>query len=276
MKLSLKTIVAAGALALASTSALAQVAVPPQPAPGPFLNGGDSNGGLLLSVWDEVRGVSIVQYLGLRLNDIRPDADMTTPGTELDFGTISGFSSVFAGSDAANIRYHLIAADAQGVGTNSKAIAVTFSAEADSYAVNNLVVSNVALAYQQFTNNWLNGTGGCAGTNPCSADSSLDGQYAGAMYWGSNINGILPQSASASIGSALHFALASSGATPAAQAAISLYYDAATSTFGQWLLDTNGNLTYSVSAVPLPAAVWMFLSGIAGLGAVARRRRAAA
>jgi hypothetical protein len=31
-----------------------------------------------------------------------------------------------------------------------------------------------------------------------------------------------------------------------------------------------------LTAVPLPAAVWLMLSGIAGLGAFARRRRAAA
>ena len=44
-----------------------------------------------------------------------------------------------------------------------------------------------------------------------------------------------------------------------------------------WSLDIAGsNLSYaSVSAVPLPAAVWLFLSGLLGLGAVGRRGKSA-
>lgn len=34
-----------------------------------------------------------------------------------------------------------------------------------------------------------------------------------------------------------------------------------------------GGLTYSVNQVPLPGAVWLFASGIAGIGVLARRRR---
>jgi hypothetical protein len=42
-------------------------------------------------------------------------------------------------------------------------------------------------------------------------------------------------------------------------------------------LDTNGNLTFAAnaSAVPLPAAVWLFGSGLMGLVGVSRRRKAA-
>lgn len=36
----------------------------------------------------------------------------------------------------------------------------------------------------------------------------------------------------------------------------------------RWKIDS-----YNVSAVPVPAAVWLFMSGIVGLGAVARKRR---
>ncbi len=41
-----------------------------------------------------------------------------------------------------------------------------------------------------------------------------------------------------------------------------------------WKLETNGMLTYApVSAVPIPAAVWLFGSGLLGLGSIARRRK---
>lgn len=41
-----------------------------------------------------------------------------------------------------------------------------------------------------------------------------------------------------------------------------------------WRLDKAGNLTYApVSAVPIPAAVWLFGSGLLGLAGIARRRK---
>lgn len=47
---------------------------------------------------------------------------------------------------------------------------------------------------------------------------------------------------------------------------------------GLWNLDTNGTLNWnptSTTEVPVPAAAWLFASGLAGLAGVARRRKAA-
>jgi len=48
----------------------------------------------------------------------------------------------------------------------------------------------------------------------------------------------------------------------------------ATKLAGTWALSSTGLLTYTVasSSTPLPAAVWMLLSGLLGFGSIARRR----
>tara|TARA_R110001592_G_C13192015_1_gene752947 strand:- start:18046 stop:18834 length:789 start_codon:yes stop_codon:yes gene_type:complete len=75
-------------------------------------------------------------------------------------------------------------------------------------------------------------------------------------------------------GETLGFAVASTygivggrGASESAEANVSSY--------GSWSLDANGGLSYAVSAVPVPAAVWMFASGLVGMAGVARRRKQA-
>ena len=44
--------------------------------------------------------------------------------------------------------------------------------------------------------------------------------------------------------------------------------------YGSWKLDTSGMLTYTSNAtvVPVPAAAWLFGSGLLGLVGVARRK----
>src|SRR5581483_8617856 len=105
MRISVKMIAASVVLALASAAASAAVpSVPPKPAPAPIPGTDTANGsGLIVSIWDAVRGVSLVDYIGLNESQFLPGNTNATPdaGLVLNFGTISGFSSTFGASDSA-------------------------------------------------------------------------------------------------------------------------------------------------------------------------------
>lgn len=272
MKTAVKALAATAALAFAGSAALAQT-VPPQPAPGPMPDAGTGNGGLIVTIWDAVRGVSLIQYLGLQLDSILPSTNMTQPGFVLNFGTIGAFNSVFGTSQAGNIQYHVTAADSTGSGVSAgRRIAATAGLGSVPTPTTGQVRDSTVRS-RDFTQLFILGTGGCNGANPCIAENSSQGQYGGGDGWGATIGGFLPNAA-ATVGTALGFYLATTASTLQAPPTISVY-QAATG-FGQWLLTAGGQLTYSVPAIPLPAAVWLLLSGLVGLTAVSRRRRAAA
>jgi hypothetical protein len=45
--------------------------------------------------------------------------------------------------------------------------------------------------------------------------------------------------------------------------------------YQSYALEFGGNVTVTMTVVPLPAAAWVLLSGLAGVGAMARRRTTA-
>lgn len=277
MQLSLKTLAAAVALTLGSASAMAQITVPPQPAPGPIpdpntvLNG-DGNGGLNVAIFDPVRGVSIVQYLGLNFQDFLPGA-ASAAGITLDFGIIGGaeFANVFGASDPANIQWNVSAGDLPGTGTfTGRQLMTTMALGSDPAIRNNAVTTGINNLYQVIFNQMAPATSDCAGGNPCIALSPSEGDYVGAGQWGTSYgtNGVI--AASGTIGTALGFYLLSPSSNSALGLATDTMY-AANGTPAQWFLSADGHLTYST--VPLPAALWLLLSGVAGLGVVSRRKR---
>ena len=276
MRITVKTIAASVVLALASAAASAAVpSVPTQPAPAPIpgTDGNTTGSGLIVSIWDSVRGVSLVDYIGLTESQFLPGAANATPdaGLVLNFGNISGYSSVFGASDSANIVYTI--ASAVYTGPLLGKVLETTLASAPTGNVRNSAIGNAVTQVRSFTGN-LNAN--CANANPCTASSATDAAYAGQSIWAEKYGNNLPLSAAANVGTAMGFYLLSASSNSVTGNGTVAQY-ANVNGAAQWLLTAGGNLTYTAPGgavvTPLPAAVWLLLSSLVGVGTVARRRK---
>lgn len=271
-----KHLAAVAALTLATSAAMAQLTVPTQPAAGPTPDADTGNSGIIVSAWDPVRGVSLVQYLGLRLDQFLAGA-MPAEGLSLDFGQLSQWGSVFGTSDTANIQYTVSAFDfIQDTGFTYQGKRLLTTLVSNS-AIRNNAMSSAITNGRSFISGGLNSATECNGGNPCTAAATVEGDYAGIL--GAKYGNALPISAASIVGTAMGFYLVSgSSSNTGTNNAVMTALQNAPGSIGQWLLSGAGQLTYtlaSVSAVPLPAAVWLLLSGLAGVGVVGRRRVAA-
>jgi hypothetical protein len=277
-----KHFVVAGALALAASAAIAQPSVPPQPAPGPTPDGDSGNSGIIVSAWDSTRNLSIVQYLGLRVDDLMPNSagGNATPeaGLTLNFGKLSGWDALFGTDTSVNaqgIVYTVSGFDNTPSGLIGKRIITTGTDPVGN--VRNTAVSQVLTNAGTFIASGLNSAGGCNGVNPCTTNNPAAAGFAGQAGWADKYGGALPFSASANAGTSLDFFLlapnSNSGGTTLSPV---IKYQNSTG-LATWLLSADGTLTYTVpggvGTVPLPAAVWLLMSGLAGFGVIGRRGR---
>ncbi|HEY4209976.1 MAG TPA: VPLPA-CTERM sorting domain-containing protein [Steroidobacteraceae bacterium] len=197
---------------------------------------------------------------------------------QLDFGVVPQYLATFGANDASASFW---VAGASGAATQLSAstkMLVTQPLTASLPAGTFPTVGTINTAMTKL-GQWLPGWG--SGNPTVDKTGSLDSNNTGLATWGASLgNAFLSQPASAAVGSALNmYLLDKAGKVSAGLPAVVSEFANSTGA-GYWFLDsTTGDLTwnvpFAVSQVPLPAAAWLLISGLASLGAVGRRRRAA-
>lgn len=241
-----------------------------------------NNSSLWLTVWDTSIGAtkSYTRNLGLNLNSFLPNSlsgDKTPEsGLTLNFASDALFASTFTGISSSNLAWNVFGGDAVFGGANGQArvIVTAPTATANSPSITRASVVNAGVNSDFFATNLL-ANWGCNTANSCAVnDPTVDGAGQGPR-WGAGVGGAIPFNTSGSVGSLLNFYYfaANSAAFGQAESKVAFANSLGRAT---WTMDANGNATYNlegVSAVPVPAAVWLLGSGLVGLVGVARRRR---
>jgi hypothetical protein len=217
------------------------------------------NSSMVLAVWDDVAQTSYVRDLGINYNDFLP----SSPAAPQVFATDSIFANAFAGSTAANIRWAVVGGETSGPAN----MAIT---QANAPTATNNSALNIAGASMDTVLNLGNLGNGVAESSATSyrtdASSFNTGASAnsGRILFGAAFAGVF----AGTIGDTLSFVNFRSAQSPIFPGTTQTYADTFT-------LSANGTLSYGQVAnnpVPVPAAVWLLGSALAGVAGVARRR----
>jgi hypothetical protein len=258
----------------------------------------NGNGSLFLTVFDSVLGVGYVRDLGTTLQGFLsviswdPAAGDLTSGGGVLFSNAGDqlFADTFAGSSATNIQWNISASDASStaggvIGTSDTPHVQRFLTTEQAgkvttgtaLNVNNNQINNITLSKIVNFATAVNASCGFSGAS-CATDSSETGTayYPGrAAVWGDDFGTAIAafDNTQSQLNPMDFFYLTHAGTSGTSQ---SLKFAAGNENGrGQWTLSATGGVQFAapeVSAVPVPAAVWLLGSALVGLGTTARRR----
>src|SRR5215475_3123323 len=262
----------AGKLALGAALAIgaAQAYATSEPAgPGTFNSPTSGNGTLFLTLFssNDATPYSYEFSTNFNYNDIT--SAWNTPGTTFTWN-LTGLT-VPAGVASTDLRFSVSAASNTGASRTAGTQLLALTTDPSVAAATMQAIDSSAVA-SAVTNagSFISALNSFSTTNPKTTTNTTDPTYANANY-GVGLN-TFAFNAAGSVSSALPFwTLVNTGGTGTTATA--------TKFAGVWTIDLVADtLTYAVGggSVPLPAALWLFLSGLSGVGILGRRRRAVA
>jgi hypothetical protein len=270
----IRATVAAALVGAVSVPALATSITPPST--GPVPEPGLTNGGVVVEVYDLTTGMALTEWLGSDTGTFGGPSATPAGGETLDYGVLGGseFATLFPSAQitAGNVVFDVSSANDVSPGTPtmdltlSKKGTITSSALIAIASANNTGISSI-----------LNGSSACNNANPCIATTSTSANWA-VQDLGGSLGGLAASSDAAGAvgGAGLDFyqivGTGGSGFTAQTPVLFANATGAAT-----WTLSATGDLTYTAPGgapppVPLPAAVWLFGSGLLGLAGIGRRK----
>ncbi|MHB1140506.1 MAG: VPLPA-CTERM sorting domain-containing protein [Sulfuricaulis sp.] len=296
-KFNLKTLVIA--VALAATASQANAAM--VNAQGTL---GDGNSSVIMYAYSASLGRSYSRDLGFTLNDflyngtsaptagsypfnstLNTDMSIVTGnatdlGYTLSFGADSVMASWLGNGSmlASDVLWGIAAVDGQGTGSAFRSL-TTVTIGASSAGTTNSELATFENKFDNFVAahnalgthvSGLNGSAGSDGSNAAAASA--------ATGFGVNWGGASSFNAVGGVGQSMEFFFLAGNGTLGNTNVTSARYGN-TEGFSTWTLNADSSFAYmapgAVSAVPVPAAVWLFASGLLGLVGVSRRKKSA-
>ncbi len=255
MKTSMKILAASVALAM---SGIANAAILQS-------DGTVGSGELFLTAWDEVGQQSYSLDLGILQRDFMANTSQTL---SYDLSADTNFANFMNNS---GVVYAIAGGDDSFQVAETYGFVITSSSGIDSVRQGAQTTSMIAGVVASIDNMALNSNADAGDMTNFAANLSSysipgDTGYFGVGTWSVNAGG-KPFVTIGNIDSSIPFYFAGIAADYATGVVTELP--------NVWTLTSAGQLTYAApSAVPVPAAVWLFGSGLLGLVSVARRRKA--
>ncbi len=298
-KFNLKTLAVAVALVAAGGQANASI-----------INAQSGNSELMLYAWSDSLARSYTRDLGVQMNDFLYNGALaplgTTNGGSLSFnpaatpgisaGNVNSLGyTLTLGVDqlmidwlgngsalASDVTWGIAASDGTGTGTAIRALTTCSQAGCGTIIGSGLnsLIGNYENPFDALSgaHNLLGTHAPAFSTSNGSAGANNDGSTADAKAtfktnWGNNAN----YTAVGLLGSKMDFFFVSpSSGIASGKPTVNQYLNTAGNS--TWMLNTDSSLVFqaaNVSAVPVPAAVWLFGSGLLGMVGIARRRKLA-